>query len=100
MDTTREILSAELGNVSEAIDVGLPSTESMRSIRNQRHDRNQNPNPVTRAAIPEIPQEFRQTQYGERFLFLDSGVGDENRLILFGESSYWFADGTFHKRLR
>ena len=75
-----------------------------RSIRNQRQDRNQHPNPVTRAAIPEIPQEFRQTQCRERFLFFDSGVGDENRLILNSaehaieysrESSHWFADGTF-----
>ena len=85
MDTTRQILSAKLGNVSEAVAVGLPSTECMRrSIRNQRQDRNQHPNPVTRAAIPEIPQEFRQTQYRECFLFFDSGVGNENRLILFG----------------
>ena len=58
-DTMRQILPAELGNVSEVVAVGLPSTESMRrSIRNQRQDRNQHPNPVTRAAIPEIPQEF------------------------------------------
>ena len=96
-------MSAELGNVSEAVAVRLPSTESMRSIRNQRQDRNQYP--VARAAITEIPQEFRQSQYGERFLFLDGGVGYENRLILFGaehamehlrESSQWFADGIFH----
>ena len=60
MDTTRQILSAELGNVSEVVTVGLPSTESMRrSIRNQRQDRNQHQNPITRAAIPETPQEFR-----------------------------------------
>ena len=105
MDTTRQILPAELGNVSEVVAVGLPSIESMRrSIRNQRQDRNQHQNPITRAAIPETPQESRQTQYGERFLFFDSGVGDKNRLILFGaehaiqylrESSHWCADGTF-----
>ena len=105
MDTTRQILSAELENVSEPVAVELPSTESMRrSIRNQRQDRYQDPNPVTRAAIPEIPQDFRQTQYGERFLFFDSRVVDQNRLILFGiehaieqlrESSHWFAYGTF-----
>ena len=45
-----------------------------------------------------------QTQYGERFLFFDSGVGNENHLILFGAEHaigylrdfwHWFADGTF-----
>ena len=40
MDTAGQTLSAEVGNVSEAVAVGLPSTESMRrSIRNQRQDR-------------------------------------------------------------
>ena len=62
MDTMRQILSAELENVSEAVPVGLSSTESMRwNIRNEIQDKTQHPNLVTRAAIPEIPKEFRQT---------------------------------------
>ena len=65
---------------------------------------NQHPNSVTRAAIPEIPHQFQQKQYRECFLFFDSGVGDENRLILFGtehaieylrQSSHWFAVDSF-----
>ena len=52
MDTTRQILYTGLGNVSEAAAVWLLSNEKKRSIRNQRQDRNQHPNPVVTAAIP------------------------------------------------
>ena len=95
-------MSAELGNFSEAVAARLPSTENIRRslrIKGKKTD----PNPVTRAAIPEIPQKL-VLQYGEHFFFFDSVVGHENSLILFGaehaieylrDSSHWFADVTF-----
>ena len=62
------------------------------------------PLPINIAAIPAIPQEFQITEIGEQFLLYDSGVGDEERILVFGspqglqllsQSDNWYADGTF-----
>ena len=51
-----------------------------------------------------LPHEYQMTGTGERFLLCDSGVGDINRIFIFGtndgiyifaNSSQWFGDGTF-----
>ena len=102
-ESTQQILTAELANVSEAAAVNLPGMNNMRrAIRSQR-PRNAMPNPPERAEIPVFPQEY-QTTACEPFLKYDSGVGDGDRILTFGTdqcfnllstSDNWFADGTF-----
>ena len=105
LDNPREIVSAEVQNVSEAVAFNLPSLDHLgRNIRSQRQNRHRHPNPVVREALPELPPEYQVTSAGERFLIHDSGIGDEKRILIFGspdalqllrESPHWFGDGTF-----
>ena len=62
------------------------------------------PNPPEKAEIPVLPQEYQTTASGEQFLKYDSGVGDGDRILIFGTdqclnllstADNWFADGTF-----
>ena len=104
-DNARNILAVEVGNISQAAAVNLPSMINLgRSIRSQRQIRFDHPNPVAREAIPAIPLELTQTQTGEQFLIYDSGIGDNDRILIFGapdelqllrDSPHWFCDGTF-----
>ena len=105
LDSSRQILSNQLTNISDGVAIQLPSLGNIsRTIRRQRQERNAHPNPPSREAIPILPLEFQQTDNGEEFLFYDSGVGQENRMLLFASpiakeylrsSSHWFGDGTF-----
>ena len=55
LDNPREIVSAEVQNVSEAVAVNLPSLDNLgRNIRSQRQNRHHHPNPVVRKALPEL----------------------------------------------
>ena len=56
--------------------------------------------PQSRAGIPVIPNEFQTTSNGNCFLLHDSGVGDENRILIFAtdqeidllkQSDHWFS---------
>ena len=104
-DTKRQILATEAVNIPQTVAVNMPLTDSIRrNIRLQRQNRQQYPNPIAREAVPELPAEYRQTATGEQFLIHDSGVGDENRILIFGsvqalellgQSLHWFSDGTF-----
>ena len=95
------LLTAELANVPEAATVNSPCMDNMRrAIRSQR-PRIVMPNPPERAVLP---QEYQTTASGEHFLKYDSGVGDGDRILVFGTgqcfnvlstSDNWFADGTF-----
>ena len=82
----------------------LPSSvETLRrNIRSVRQERNLPPLPINIAAIPAIPQ---IPENEEQFLLYDSGVGDEERILVFGspqglqslsQSDNWYADGTFN----
>ena len=105
LDNPREIVSAEVQNVSEAVAFNLPSLDHLgRNIRSQRQNRHRHANPVVREALPELPPEYQVTSAGERFLIHDSGIRDEKRILIFGspdalqllrESPHWFGDGTF-----
>ena len=104
-DTTQQILTVELQNITPAAAVNLPPLSSMRrNIRLQRQDRNVLPNPLRREDIPVLPQQYQLTAAGGQFLIFDSGVGDVNRMFIFAthealdllaNSPQWFADGTF-----
>ena len=68
-----------------------------RDIRRQRDDHKM-------PAVPVLPNNYKVTNRGDRFLLFDSGVGDVNRLIIFATNDairlhatnpQWFMDGTF-----
>ena len=104
-DTTLQILTAELRNISDDATVHLPIVGNLRrTIRSQRQTRNHYPIPASREEIPKIPNEFRFLENGEEFLQYDSGADDVNRILIFGtyqnlqllnNSEQWFVDGTF-----
>jgi hypothetical protein len=105
MDTSQQILGAELTNISEGAAVNLPIIDHLRrNIRRTRENRDAPPLPANREAIPDLPNEFRITSNGEPFLIFDSGIGDLNRILIFASpqglqflsnSQHWYADGTF-----
>ena len=57
----------------------LPPRENLgRTIRQQRNDRHQPPNPVIRAEIPVLSLEYQLSENGEQFLLFDSGHDDDD----------------------
>ena len=105
IDVPQRILSEGLAQATPAVAVNLPRIPHIRrAIRRHRKNEGDPANPVDRASIPIIPNEFTTTDRGDRFLLYDSGVGDANRIILFATdqainllstSDNWFGDGTF-----
>ena len=104
-DTPQQILTAELGNISNEAAVNLPRMDHIRrAIRSQQED-NAAPNlPQDRRDIPVIPNDYTITTHGDRFLLHNSRPGDPSRIILFAtddameilrSSNHWFGDGTF-----
>ncbi|XP_066914227.1 uncharacterized protein [Clytia hemisphaerica] len=103
-DSTQNIVGNEIAAASASAIVNLPPVNHLkRTMRNQRGN-DLPPNPINRAGIPNLPQEFQRTMNDERFLLFHSGVGDDRRIILFctdralellQRSRHWYADGTF-----
>ena len=82
-DTAQNVLSVELGDVSRAVAVNLPSTSTTRrNIRNAKEYRNVPENPLNRVAVPFIPKECQLTDNGEQFLVFDSGVNNNEGILL------------------
>ena len=104
-DTFQQTVGAELRNVSEATTVALLSLNNMRrNIRRQRDDHNIPVVPQRREDIPVLPNNNQIMNRGNRFLLLNSDVGDVSHLIIFATNDairllatnpHWFMDGTF-----
>ena len=103
-ETTQQILTGGLANISEAAAVNLPSIPHVRRTIRMQRPHQEIPNPINRAQIPILPPEYQVTTNGDQFLQFDSGVGDPERILIFGTaqsinllstSENWFADGTF-----
>ena len=94
-----------LQNISEAAAVNLPQINNLkRTIHSQRKDNDLPPTPLRREDIPVLPERYQVTKAGEQFLIFDSGVGDNERILIFAtqqgirslsNNSHWFMDGTF-----
>jgi len=55
-----------------------------RQIRRVRQEiRAPQPLPVDQATV-ELPEEYKTLPNGGNFLLFDSGVGDDNRILIFG----------------
>ena len=104
-DTPQQILEAALQNISETAAVNLPQINNLkRTIHSQRKDNDLPPTPLRREDIPVLPERYQVTKAGEQFLIFDSGVGDNERILIFAtqqgirflsNNSHWFMDGTF-----
>ena len=77
---------------------------TVRAIHSQRKDNGFPPTPLRREDIPVLPERYQVTKAGEQFLIFDSGVGDNERILIFAtqqgirflsNNSHWFMDGTF-----
>ena len=85
--------------------VNLPQINNLkRTIHSQRKDDDSPPTPLRREDIPVLPERYQVTKAGEQFLIFDSGVGDNERILIFAtqqgirflsNNSHWFMDGTF-----
>ena len=102
-DSTRSILATGLETMTDSTISKLSKFDSIkRTICRQRCSES-----FTLSALPEeisIPKKFKITLKGQQFLLFDSGIGDVERLLIFGttqmltllrDSNSWFADGTF-----
>ena len=104
-ETAQQVLGTELTNATAAAAENLPNLSNLqRNIRHQRQQQNILPNPLGKEDVPVLPPQYQVTATGERFLLLDSGVGDVNRMFIFAtddgsdmlaNSPQWFGDGTF-----
>lgn len=104
-ETPQQILGREMQNLSEGASVQMvPIKHLRRQVRRKRQVIHApQPLPNDRATI-ELPDVYKKLPNGENFLLFDSGVGDINRILIFGtaktssllaQSPNWFMDGTF-----
>ena len=94
-----------LQNISETAAVNLPQINNLkRTIHSQRKDNDLPPTPLRREDIPVLPERHLVTKTGEIFLIFDSGVGDNERILILAtqqgihflsNNSHWFMDRTF-----
>ena len=64
--------------------VNLPQINNLkRTIHSQRKDDDSPPTPLRREDIPVLPERYQVTKAGEQFLIFDSGVGDNERILIF-----------------
>ena len=85
-DTAQQVLTGEMAGISPAAAANLPQLGNIRrTIRSQRQiNENLPPLPATRAAMPVLPAEFQTTLSSQQFLLYDSGVADNDRILMFG----------------
>lgn len=98
------IIREEVRNIhNEEVQVLLPERQTLLRMVNRNQNKNRPLIPRTLAECVILPP-FNETLQGQSFLQYDSGVGDENRLLIFttrealtrlGVSEIFLADGTF-----
>ena len=70
-ETTQQILTTELRNVSDGVAANQPSVDKLRrNVRHSRQDRDLSPNPIRREDIPALPPAYSITTNGDPFLVL------------------------------
>ena len=89
--------------ITETAAVNMPQINNLK--RNlKRKDNDLPPTPLRREDIPVLPERYQLTKAGEQFLIFDSGVGDNERILIFAtqqciyylsNKSHCFMDGAF-----
>ena len=103
-DSSHQIVGETLQTVSEGTSAKLPKLDSLkRTIQRQRVRLQAAPVQPTSLEQLTLPEEYKRTSKGERFLLYDSGP-ETQRILIFGtqrnpemleQSTVWMADGTF-----
>ena len=84
-ETPQQIITTQVQRLGEAAATQMPQIKSVRrQVRRVRRQNNQPPATPQNRATVEIPQEYTRLASGEVFLLHDSGVGDEERILIFG----------------
>jgi len=95
---------------SQAVSAALPIVNAMKkTIQRIRHRKNAPPENRSMLSELIIFKPYNLTLDNEKFLLYDSGVDNNNRLLLFStkynlmilasQQSHWFIDGTFKSAL-
>ena len=104
-DVPRKIIRDEVQTLSQEAATQVGTNRNLAAIINRKRRRVQHlpPAPSSRTGFV-LPIEYTVTSSGEQFLLFDSGVEDENRILIFGTKrmvefmtgyKQWFIDGTF-----
>ena len=104
-DAPRRILQDAIAGLPDEVAARIGSGEKFkRTISRKRKAKGDNPPPPQSVESLIIPESMCSTFTGNNFILYDSGLGDENRVIIFGtkesltwlkENRHWLADGTF-----
>lgn len=104
-DPPRRILQDAIAGVPNELAAKIGSGARLkRAVSRRRRAIGNYPPPPQSAAAIVIPESLRNTFTGENFVIHDSGIEDENRIIIFGtnesltwlrDNRHWLADGTF-----
>lgn len=104
-DPPRRILQDAIASLPDEVAARIGSGEKLkRTISRKRKAKGDYPPPPQSAESLIIPESLCSTFTGDNFILYDSGLGDENRVIIFGtkesltwlkDNRHWLADGTF-----
>ncbi|CAG0893219.1 unnamed protein product [Darwinula stevensoni] len=102
---TRMIITENVQNLDDVASSQLPSMKNIsRTIQRKREKNSNNPDLPQSHIGFEIPDAFKVTSKGTKFLLFDSGKNDSNRILIFcaernldllQDSQHIFMDGTF-----
>ena len=105
LETPQQIITQSVARMDPICAPLLPQAQSLRRETRRVRRQSQPALPiVTCAADVVIPPMYQVTHSEEQFLFYDSGIGNENRMLIFAStnginllraSSSWACDGTF-----
>jgi hypothetical protein len=100
------VVASAVASISEAVQGALPIEQNLKRLVKRARRLNESvypTNPTSRAQIV-IPEQLKKTLKNSNFILYDSGIGDANRIIIFGTqanldmlktSNHWYGDGTF-----
>ena len=104
-NTPQQMLGAALQNILETAAVNLPQIKNLKlAFHSQRKDNDLPPTPLRRENNPVLPERYEVSKAGEQFLIFDSGVGGNERILIFVtkqgihflfNKNHWFMDETF-----
>ena len=85
----RRIVQDAIADVNEEVSAAVGSSTNLRQIirRKRKATDNSPPAPATVGELV-IPDQLRQTTDQRRFLLYDSGLGDDNRMLIFSTDQF------------
>lgn len=100
-----QIIRTALQECTAGVLNELPERENLKKMMRRHRRRDLPPNPKALSELEDLPDRYRYTLSGDRFLNYDSVLNyNEGRVMVFatrrnlellGQSNIWFLDGTF-----